>query len=44
MESWFNVRSWRKADTLNALTNVRFGAKRTLTNRRLPISIYVYTA
>jgi hypothetical protein len=39
-----NVRLWHKADMLNAPTNVRFlGAKRTLTNRCLPISIYEYT-
>jgi hypothetical protein len=36
-----NVCYWHKADMQTALTNVRFlGAKRTLTNRWLPISIY----
>jgi hypothetical protein len=35
-----NVRYWHKADMPLALTNVYFwGAKRTVTNRRLPISI-----
>ena len=28
-----DVRYWHKADMLNALTNVRFWAKRTVTNR-----------
>jgi hypothetical protein len=28
-----NVCLWHKADMLNALTNVRFWAKRTVTNR-----------
>ena len=40
-----NVRLWHIADMLNALTiSPLLGAKRTVTNRCLPISIYEYTA
>ena len=39
------VRLWHKADILNALMKCPLlGAKRTWTNRCLPISIYAYTA
>jgi hypothetical protein len=44
MQDW-RLRYWHKADMLNALKNDSLlGAKRTVTNRRLPISIYEYTA
>ena len=39
-----NVCLWHKADIDADAENVRFGAKRTLTNHCLPISIYEYTA
>ena len=40
-----NVSSWHKADMLNPADECPLlGAKRTWTNRCLPISIYEYTA
>ena len=40
-----DVRFWHKADMLSApMKSPLLGAKRTLTNRCLPIPIYKYTA